>query len=146
MMKNGKKPIKVEHTFATSIKTLWNAITDIKQMRQWYFRDIPAFKPEVGFKTQFNVQSQGRNFLHQWEVTEVIPFNRIVYNWKYEGYAGDSNVCFELFKQDHRTRLKLTHHILEDFPQNIPEFSRESCAQGWIYFISKSLKDFLYSK
>ncbi len=42
-------------------------------MRKWYFENIPAFKPEVGFETQFNVQSEERNFLHKWKVTEVQP-------------------------------------------------------------------------
>ena len=52
-------------------------------MRKWYFENIPSFKPEVGFKTQFNVQSQHRNFLHIWKVTEVVPKKMITYNWKY---------------------------------------------------------------
>jgi len=43
-------------------------------------------------------------------------------DWKYEGYPEDSFVLFELVKQDHFTRLRLTHQVQENFPDNIPEF------------------------
>ena len=142
-MRKTDKPIIVEQTFNTSIDTVWNSITEIDQMRQWYFENIPSFKPEVGFETQFNVQSQDRNFPHMWKVTEVVPLKMITYNWKYEGYQGDSFVMFELFKQNNLTKLRLTHQVQESFPEDIPEFSRESGVEGWTFFIKKSLKEFL---
>lgn len=76
-MKKGDAPIIVEQIYASPVVAVWKAITDIDQMRQWYFDNIPAFKPEVGFETQFNVQSQDRDFLHLWRVTEVIPFQPV---------------------------------------------------------------------
>ncbi|MGD2271739.1 MAG: SRPBCC domain-containing protein [Desulfobacterales bacterium] len=142
-MRKGDDPIIVEQFFNTSIESVWKAITNVDQMRQWYFENIPSFKPEVGFETQFNVQSQDRNFLHMWKVTEVIPQRLIRYNWKFEGYQGDSYVVFELFKENNLTKLQLTAQVLEDFPEDIPEFKRESCVGGWTYFIKKSLKEFL---
>jgi len=141
-MRKNDEPIIVEQTFNTSIDAVWNSIIDIDQMRQWYFNNIPSFKPEVGFETQFNVWSQDRDFLHVWKVIEVVPLKVIKYNWRYEGYPGDSFVTFELFKQDKLIKLRLTHQVLESFPENIPEFSRESCVEGWSYFIKKSLKKF----
>jgi len=142
-MRKGDDPIIVEQSFNTSIESVWKAITDIDQMRQWFFENIPSFKPEVGFETQFNVQSQDRNFLHMWKVTEVVPLRLIRYNWKFEGYQGDSFVVFELFEENNLTKLQLTAQVLEDFPEDIPEFKRESCIDGWTYFIKKSLKEFL---
>ena len=142
-MRENDKPIIVEQTFSTAIDTVWKSITEIDLMRQWYFADIPSFKPEVGFETQFNVKSQGRNFLHMWKVTEATPMKKIAYNWKYDGYAGNSFVVFELFKQNNFTKLKLTHETLESFPDDIPEFKRESGIAGWEFFIKKSLKNFL---
>jgi uncharacterized protein YndB with AHSA1/START domain len=65
-VKISDEPVVVEQTFNSSTETVWKAITDIDQMHQWYFKNIPEFKPEVGFETQFNVQSQDRNFLHMW--------------------------------------------------------------------------------
>lgn len=142
-MNKNDKPIIVEQTFETSIDTVWNSITEVEQMRQWFFDNIPSFKPEVGFETQFNIESQGRNFLHLWKVTEVVHQKKITYNWKYEGYPGNSFVMFEIWREDNLTMLKLTHIVQESFPEDIPEFTRESGIAGWTYFIQKSLKDYL---
>ena len=142
-MRAHDEPVIVEQIFDASVDTVWNSITEIDQMRQWYFENIPSFKPEVVFETQFNVQSGDRNFLHKWKVTEVMPLKKITYNWKYEVYPGDSFVVFELFGQNNLTVLRLTHKVLESFPQDIPEFRRESGVEGWTYFIKQCLKEFL---
>ena len=142
-MKKGDEPIIVEQTFDASIEKVWKAITEIDQMRQWYFKEIPSFKPEIGFETQFNVQNQDRNFLHMWKVIDVVPLKKIAYNWKYEGYPGDSFVVFELFELNNLTKLRLTHHVQESFPDDIPEFERRSGVEGWTFFIKQSLKEFL---
>jgi uncharacterized protein YndB with AHSA1/START domain len=142
-MKKNEESIVVEQIFNTFAKTVWNAITSIDQMRKWYFENIPSFKPQIGFETQFNVQSKDRIFTHLWKVTEVIPMKMIAYNWKYEGISGDSVVKFELFEETKFTKLRITHRVLEDFPADIPEFKRESGVEGWTFFIGKSLKEFL---
>jgi uncharacterized protein YndB with AHSA1/START domain len=142
-MKKNEKPIIVEETFPNDIRSVWEAITDPEEMRKWFFDNMPDFKPVVGFKVEFNVESESRDFLHQWKVTRVIPIEIIEYNWKYGGYRGDSFVRFELSKEDGSTRLRLTHTVLEDFDEDVPEFSRESCLTGWKFFIKNRLKDFL---
>ena len=142
-MRVEEEPIIVEQLINKSADIVWNAITDINQMRRWYFDNIPSFRPEVGFETRFKVQSQNRNFLHIWHVTEVVPKKLLKYNWRYEDYPGDSFVIFRLFGKKSSTLLRLTHVILENFPGDIPEFTRESCSAGWTYFIKKSLKEFL---
>jgi uncharacterized protein YndB with AHSA1/START domain len=142
-MKGNNEPIVVEQVFEASRDAAWRAITELDQMRQWYFEAIPAFKPEVGFETQFNVPCNERDFLHVWKVTDVVPLKMIRYDWRYEGYPGDSFVTFELSEADGATTLKLTHRVRESFPEDIPEFRRESCLEGWTYFIRKSLREFL---
>jgi len=142
-MRSSDEPIVVEQTFNATIDTVWKAITQVDLMRQWYFDNIPSFRSEVGFETQFNVHSEGRDFLHMWRVTEVVPGKKIVYDWRFAEYAGDASVAFELIKQDNLTRLRLTCTVRESFPEGIPEFTRESCIGGWEYFIKKSLKEYL---
>ena len=142
-MRSSDEPIVVEQTFNATIDTVWKAITQVDLMRQWYFDNIPSFRSEVGFETQFNVHSEGRDFLHMWRVTEVVPGKKIVYDWRFAEYAGDASVAFELIKQDNLTSLRLTCTIRESFPEGIPEFTRESCIGGWEYFIKKSLKEYL---
>ena len=142
-MRSDDAPVVVEQTYNAPVQTVWNAITELDQMRQWYFDNIPSFKPEVGFTTRFDVKSEDRIFPHVWTVTEVEPMKLIKYDWRFEGYPGDSFVVFELSTQDDATTLKLTHEVRESFPDDIPEFERESCVAGWTYFIKERLRDFL---
>lgn len=142
-MINKNDPVIIEQTYNTSIDLVWEAITKVDQMTQWFFKEIKSFEQEVGFQTEFNVFSGERNFLHQWKITEVLKGSKIVYNWKYKGFEGDSSVTFELNELGNQTKLKLTHEGSESFPQSIPEFTRESCVAGWNYFIKSNLKEFL---
>jgi len=142
-MKKGDPPIVVEQTFDARVEDVWKAITEIDLMRQWYFDNIPAFRPEVGFETQFSVTSEARDFQHMWRVTEVVPHQKIAYDWRYGNFPGDGFVVFELSRQGDLTSLTLTCHVRETFPDDIPEFRRESCIGGWEYFIQKSLKEYL---
>lgn len=145
-MNINSEPIIVEQSFDTSINNVWDAITKLDQMRQWFFENIESFKPEVGFETQFNVQSESRDFLHIWKITGVDTKKKIVYDWRYDGISGAGVVIFELFEQGNQTKLRLTNRGLESFPKDIPEFTRESCIEGWDYFIRNRLKDFLNKK
>ena len=145
-MKTGDELIIVEETFNSSVESVWSAITNIEEMQKWYFNNIPAFEPLAGFETKFNIQSENRNFLHIWKVTEVEPFKLIKYSWEFENITGKSISSFELFKQNNSTMLRLTIDVLEDFPDDIPEFKRESCITGWNYFINGRLKEYLNNK
>ncbi|SNS43091.1 Uncharacterized conserved protein YndB, AHSA1/START domain [Belliella buryatensis] len=139
-MKKSDAPILVRETFDLSIELLWSYLTERELMVQWYFENIPEFQAVLGFETEFVVENEERVFPHCWKVTVVTPLRKISYNWKYKGYAGDSNVTFELRDLGGKTELSLTHEVLEDFNDEIPEFSRASCRAGWTYFIKESLK------
>jgi len=140
---NAKQPIVVEETYNVRADEVWNALTEQPKMIQWYFDNIPEFEAVVGFKTQFNVESNGRDFLHLWEVTDAIPNKIIGYRWEYANYAGKGHVNFELSEKRNRTNLKLTASGIDSFPQHIAEFKRESCEDGWKYFIKLRLKEYL---
>jgi uncharacterized protein YndB with AHSA1/START domain len=142
-MQDEDEPMVVGQTLDASCDAVWRAITEIDQMRQWYFDNIPTFEAKVGFRTQFDVQCGGRTFPHIWTVTEVVPQERIVYRWQYGGYPGDSVVSFELFEQDNGTRLRLTHQVQESSPDDIPEFTRASGLAGSTYFIQQRLPHYL---
>ena len=142
-MKKGDPPIIVKQSFAVSAEAVWRAITDVNQMRQWYFENIPDFRAEVGFETRFEIRNEGRVFLHQWKVTEVVPLRKIGYDWTYAGYSGEFLSTFALSGQHDQTTLTLTALVLESFPNDVPEFTRESGLAGWVYFITQSLRRFL---
>ncbi len=145
-MKTTDEPIVVEQKFSVSVESLWKAVTEIEQMKKWYFDNIPDFKAEVGFKTQFNVQNDERNFLHMWKVTEVEPLRLVKYNWEFKGYQGKSSSAFHIIKENDLVKLRLTIEVLEDFQDDVPEFARESCIEGWRYFINGRLMDFFKSQ
>ena len=138
--------IVVEQSFHVSVSQLWKAISELEQMKHWFFENIKSFKAEVGFETQFNVKSGERDFMHLWKITEVIPLEKIVYSWKYEGYEGESFVRFETFITEGGSSLRVSHVVTNSFPQSIPEFTQESCQGGWEYFINNRLKNFMDDK
>ncbi len=43
------EPIIVERTFNAPVARVWTALTDVNEMRQWYF-DLKEFKSEIGFE------------------------------------------------------------------------------------------------
>lgn len=142
-MKRDEEPVVVSQDFPCSASALWEAITDIDKMRHWYFDNIPDFKAEVGFKTQFDVDAGERIFRHHWEVVEVVPGRKIAYVWQFDGYPGTSISVFEVAGDEAGSRLTLSCPVTEDFPDDIPEFTRDSCLGGWNYFIGESLNAYL---
>lgn len=142
-MKSDEAPIIVEQTYQASAKAVWEAITQVDQMRHWYFQDIPEFEARVGFETGFDVHTEERCFPHRWRVTSVIPDKQIQYDWHYEGFPGACTVRFELDEENDSTTLKVTCKAQEDFPDDIPEFKRESGEAGWQFLLQESLKEYL---
>ncbi|HEV8282866.1 MAG TPA: SRPBCC domain-containing protein [Chitinophagaceae bacterium] len=140
-------PIVIERTFNAPVEKIWKAITDINQMKQWYFPQLEDFKPQEGFETQFNVHHEGKDFLHIWRIKQVVPLKKISIEWKYGGYPGNSLVSFELFDQKDKTKLVLTHEGIETFnPEKYPELAKQNFMGGWTQFMDKGLKEFLEKK
>jgi uncharacterized protein YndB with AHSA1/START domain len=133
--------VVIERTFNAPVARVWRALTDVKQMRHWYF-DLKEFKPEVGFEFEFIVEHEGMTYDHRCKITEVIPQKKLAYTWCYEGHEGNSLVTFELFPDSEKTRLKLTHEGLETFPK-LPGFAKTNFVAGWTAIIGSSLKQFV---
>ena len=133
-----------ERTFNAPVGRVWKALTDVEEMRQWYF-NLKQFKAEVGFEFEFVVEHEGTTYHHLCKVTEVIPQKKIAYTWRYKGHEGDSLVTFELFTDGNETRLKLTHQGLETFPKTAA-FARKNFEAGWTAIIDSELKQFLEGK
>ena len=135
-------PLVVTRTYNAPLSRVWQALTDVEKMRQWYF-NLESFIPEVGFQFDFLVvDADCNNFLHLCEVTEVISEKKLTYSWKYDGYEGISYVTFELFAEDDKTKLVLTHIGLDTFPPT-EELKRENFERGWSQILGTSLKEYL---
>ena len=138
---NLAEAIILERTFDAPVARVWKALTDVEQMRQWYF-ELEEFKPEPGFEFEFVVEHEGNSYHHLCRVTEVIPEKKIAYTWRYKGEPGDSLVTFELSPEDEKTRLKLTHTGIETFPKT-PAYARKNFEAGWTAIIGSELKQFV---
>lgn len=127
------KPLIIERLIDAPTTRVWQALTDKQELKQW-LPFMADFQPEVGHELRFQL---GRDAEHQYEhvckVTEVIEGKKLVYGWRYEGYPGDSLVSFELFADGDKTKLVLTHTILQPFPADNPDFAMSSFSEGWNY-------------
>jgi len=132
--------VVLERTLNAPIERVWQALTDVDQMRQWYF-DLKEFKPEVGFEFEFIVEHNGMKYHHLCRITEAVQPRTIAYTWRYKGEPGDSLVTFQLFPEGNKTRLRLTHTGLETFPDT-PAFARQNFEAGWTG-IATELEEFL---
>jgi uncharacterized protein YndB with AHSA1/START domain len=141
---NLAEAVVVERTFNAPVARVWKALTDVDEMRQWYF-DLKEFKPEVGFEFEFTVEHEGVKYQHLCKITEVIPQKKLAYTWRYKGEPGDSLVTFELSADSDKTKLRLTHEGLETFPKT-PAYARKNFEAGWTEIIGSELKKFVESK
>src|SRR2546430_5693236 len=140
---NLAEAVVIERTFAAPVARVWKALTDVGEMKQWYF-DLKEFKLEVGFEFEFIVEHEGMKYHHLCKVTEVIPQKRIAYTWRYKGEPGNSLVTFELSADGNKTKLRLTHKGLETFPKT-PAYARKNFETGWTG-IAAELQQFVEGK
>jgi uncharacterized protein YndB with AHSA1/START domain len=137
--------IIIQQEFNCSALRLWRAITDVKEMRLWFFENIPEFNASAGFETNFLVDAGERQFMHVWRIIDVKEQVRIKYQWTYENYEGVGYVTFMITEENGLTKLTLTSEGLDSFKPQVPEFTRESCTLGWKYFINERLKSYIDS-
>ncbi len=140
-------PVIVNQVLDAPVKLVWESITNPEHMKKWYFAGMPDFKPVVGFTTSFVMNSENGNiFTATWQVTEVIRGEKITYNWSYKEYNGMGSVSFILTPEKDKTLVTLINEGLENFPQDVPEFTEESCRAGWEFFIKMRLPQYLENK
>ena len=139
------EPFVIEHIYNAPVSKVWKAITDQKQMKQWYF-DIADFKAEPGFEFTFEGGSDEKTYTHLCKVIEVIPYKKLSYTWRYKDYEGNSTVTFELFDEGNKTKLKLTHTGLETFPQNTKILQEKVLCKDGLILLVLRLQTFLISK
>src|SRR5207248_9854644 len=70
--------VVLERNYNAPVEKVWKALTDVDQMRQWYF-DLKQFKPEVGVEFSLVVEHKGNTDDNCCKLTEVVPQNKIAY-------------------------------------------------------------------
>ena len=134
-------PIIKEVKLDATVEKVWKALTNKEEMKKWYF-DITEFQPKPGFTFHFYGENDGRKFIHNCTIQEVIPNEQISYTWTYEGIPGETLVIFELFPDGNQTLLRLSHEGLEKLPQN-DDYARSNFEEGWNYIIGTSIKKYI---
>lgn len=117
---------------------LWEALTDPAQMRLWYFPQLQAFEPIIGYKFRFD--DAGAEYRKEWIVTRIVPGKIFAHSWAYLGYPGSSEVVFELAEDGGGTLLRVTQTGIESFPDG-PHFRRERFERGWDNLLGVNLKE-----
>jgi uncharacterized protein YndB with AHSA1/START domain len=133
-------PLMKEFVYNAPIENVWQALTDTKCMREWYFPQLKRFEPIVGFKFQFD--TAGAEYEKEWIVTKISEGRTLAHSWAYKGYPGSSETTFDLFPEGDTTRLRVTRTDLESFP-NDPHFRRERFERGWDDILGQNLKHLL---
>ncbi len=135
------KPLVFQDKINASAARIWKAITRKEEMKNWYF-ELKEFKTQPGFTFTFIAGDDNNKFLHECTVKEVKPMEKLSYSWRYPEFSGNTLVTFELFPEEDKTLVKLTHEGLETLPDS-PEFARKNFEGGWEYFIGKALKEYV---
>jgi uncharacterized protein YndB with AHSA1/START domain len=133
-------PFVLEQVYDTPSRDVWKALTDENRMREWYFPQLIKFKPNEGFEFVFS--NDGSPYQKEWLVTRVEDGRLLAHSWIYKGFAGSSEVTFELFEEGDKTRLRLTHTGLASFP-NDAHFARHRFEDGWKQILGINLKNHL---
>lgn len=133
--------LKIEKLLDAPIAQVWSAISNVDEMRQWYF-NVSDFKPELGFEFTFEGGTPEKTYVHLCKVTEVVPGKLLQYSWRYKDHEGDSLLTWELEARGEKTLLTLTHEGLDTFPK-LPDFAKNNFETGWTYFTSEALPKYL---
>jgi len=141
-MNKENEPISVTQSIQASVAEVWQALTDVAAMRQWYF-DIDHFKPEQGFIFHFTGEVEGIKYLHHCVVTEVVPNEKISYSWRYEGHEGNTLVTFLLHAQSGLTHVTVLHDGVESYGNCNPHLSKKNFLAGWQYLLQTALKNYM---
>jgi uncharacterized protein YndB with AHSA1/START domain len=135
-------PIVIERTYDAPIEKVWKAITDINQMKKWYFPDIKGFKPEIGAEFTFTGQKDNVIYQHICKVLEVEAPKKLKHSWQYDNQPGNSFVTWELSSSGNKTTVKLTHEGLETFPAT-EAYARKNFEKGWTQIVGTMLREWL---
>jgi len=133
-------PLIKEFHYNASIEKVWRALTDKESMKKWYFPQLQKFEPTIGFKFQF--EDNNAEYQKEWIVTNVAEGQMLAHSWAYKGYPGNSEVIFDLFSEENKTRLTVTQTGLDSFPDD-PHFARERFEWGWENLLGQNLKHLL---
>lgn len=135
------EPLVVETIINAPVSKVWEALTTAEDISK-YMMPLKEFKPETGFEFKFiGHDEDGNEYPTSCKVVEVIPNKKLSYTWSFDAFPSYSLVTYELFEENEKTNVKLTHEGLENIPAGHPEASKERHLEGWTMIIKTGLKN-----
>jgi len=140
-----QRDLVIKWYFAHPAEKVWRYLTDADLVSQWLMKN--DFKPVVGHKFQFHskpLPKMGWDGIVYCEVLEIIPHQKLVYNWKGGPRPGvielDTVLTWTLSADGDGTRLVLEHSGFKGFKNMISSLFME---RGWKKGIPRRLAKLL---
>ncbi len=130
-------------TIKAPVSTIWQALTDQQQMKQWYF-DIADF--ELGLGKTFNFYEPGtaKQYHHQCVIKAIEVDKLFSHTWTHPSHSkGESLLTWILEDLGDATKVTLQHRGLENFADAGPGFEPENYQMGWDGYLA-ILKNYIY--
>jgi len=110
---------------------VWQALTDKKQMKEWYF-DIADFELKVGAVFNFYEPGGANKFHHRCVIREIEPERKFSHTWTHPSHCqGESRVTWLINEKNGITEVVLQHQGVENFAGAGPEFVPGNYQKGW---------------
>jgi uncharacterized protein YndB with AHSA1/START domain len=137
--------IVLEKIYNAPVTLVWQAITEEKHMRKWYFDFKNQFQLEVGKTFDWYAGDlNDKQWLHRGEMLEIVPYKKLVHSWAYPGYSGKAIAHWELSEVDaNKTKLHFRFEFAEPFDTAEPALARNNFVNGWNEIILNSLEQYL---
>ncbi len=137
-----KDVITKEKVFHHPIDTIWNAISQAKEISTWFIQ--ADFKAEKGYQYTFTASEEKGCLTITGEVKESNPYV-LVYTWIVENTDVETTVSWRLESLDGGTKLYLEHSGISNYAGDTAIAMFESFNGGWDGCISQ-LSDYLKSE
>jgi uncharacterized protein YndB with AHSA1/START domain len=140
-----KRDLIIKWYFPHTVEKVWECLTDADLLGQWLMKN--DFKPMVGHKFRFHgkpLPKMGWDGIVYCEVLEIVPNQKLVYNWKGGPKPGvielDTLLTWTLSADGDGTRLVLEHSGFSGFKNMISSLFME---RGWKKGIPRRLAKLL---
>ena len=136
--------MKKELVIDASISRVYDAITDMKQLSQW-FPDVVSLEPKINGKIVFrfnNSSSSGSDTTIEGKITELEKNKKLTYTWSHPDVPNFplTKVIWNLEQMEkNKTRVVIVHSGFVD------ENTMNSYSNRWLW-ITKNLNIFVASK
>ncbi|HEV7782190.1 MAG TPA: SRPBCC domain-containing protein [Chitinophagaceae bacterium] len=139
------KTFSLTKVYQAPVETVWKAITEREQLREWYFDFPEDFKLEVGSTFDwYGGEPGGKQWLHRGKMVEIVENKKLVHTWEYPGYTGLSTVTWELKALDENTtQLIFTQEFTIPYDTSEEALRKENFIAGWNYIINTGLVEHL---